>query len=395
MSYPGVIISVIPGLGKTAAMNDGVSALMAHATAIEGALVLGDPFMVTSLAELEAKGVTEAYDIAGKVLLWHHVKEFYTEAKQGTKLYIMPLAAATKVGDMVDKTKTNASKLLYFAKGEIRLLAVTSMSEAMTTLKANIGKAQELYKWSFDNAMPCSIMIEGRVFPTDYTAALDLRTECAANRVSVVVSQDPTVAVLDAAYAGYANVCLAMGRASAMAVSRNIGRVRSGALIPTAAGFSNGKKDGDVGYYDGGQLAVIDSKGYIFMRSHIGKAGYYFNHDHAACAVTDDCSSLSRGRTIDKAVRIMSAANIEEVLDDVELDPTTGRIAPDIIKDYQQRCYDAIMSQMEDEISGASVYVDAEQDVLATDKLKSRLSIVSHGLTATVEVEVGFTKTIE
>lgn len=395
MNYPGVKISVLQGgLGRVAPMDDGVAAIMAHAVAITGKVTLGDPFYVRGLAELEAKGVTEAADIAGKILLWHHVRDFYAEAAEGAKLYIMPLATTVKMVDMVDKTKTNVTKLLNFAKGEIRLLAVTSMNELYTTLKTNVGKAQELYYWTFDNAMPLSIMLEGRAFPTTANTAINLRQECAANRVSVVVSQDPTVASKDAVYAGYANVGIALGRASVNAVSRNIGRVKSGALTVNASGFSNGKKDTDVDYYDNAMLADIDSKGYIFMRSHVGKAGYYFNHDHTASPVTDDCSGMSRGRTIDKAVRIMASVNVDEILDDVELDPSTGRISPEIVKDYQQRCHDAIMNQMRDEISGASVYVDADQDVLSTDTLKSRLTIVAHGITATVEVEIGFSKSI-
>jgi len=84
-----------------------------------------------------------------------------------------------------------------------------------------------------------------------------------ANAVSVVISQDPVVAALDAAFANYANVCYAMGIAAGIHVGRNIGRVLNGALDMDTAGLS----DNTTVEASAADLDAIDALGYI-LRGH-------------------------------------------------------------------------------------------------------------------------------
>ncbi|MBQ4278354.1 MAG: DUF2586 family protein [Rikenellaceae bacterium] len=395
MGLPDVNINVVNGLEKTAEVDTSVSGLIAHATEIAEKMPLGVPFAITSLDELEAKGVNEAYDITGKVLLWHHVRDFYTTAAKGTMLYILPLASSVKMADMVDPAGSNISKLLTYAKGTITLLAVTAMAEKASTIVTNVGKAQQLYAWALARHMPLNIILEGASFPATYTEAPNIRQDGIANRVTVVISQDPDVAAKDAAFAGYAQPALYMGTLAANTVNRSPARVRSGALPVIKTAISNGKQEGTAGYYDDDQLGAIHDMGYVFMRTFIGKAGYYWSGDYTAVAATDDCDKVQKGRTLDKAIRIMYSVNVDELNDDVEIDTSTGRMMPEVIKAYQKRCEDAILEQMDDEISGVAVYVDETQDVLATDKLKAQLAIVGHGYTANIDLEIGFTKTLK
>ena len=276
------------GLGKIAQRNDAISGLIADAVAVDEKIAIGEPILLTSLAEAESKGITKAYDLANKVLLWHHVHDFYAMAPKGTKLYLMPVAKQTPMATVLATADGAATKLLTFAKGEIRQLALASMSEDFANLATNVAAAQALYTWAAQRNKSVQILLEGREFVEDYSTAVSLR-EMSANRVSVVISQDPLVAVEDATYSAYAQVGLLLGSVAAVPVSRDIARVRNGALPVSAAGISNGKNSNNVGYYDDDQLSAIDDKGYIFMRTFDGMSGFYWSADYTAVAPTDDC----------------------------------------------------------------------------------------------------------
>lgn len=77
------------GLGKTAVRQDGIAGLVADGVALPDKVALETPFVVTSLSEAESLGITEQYDKTNKVLLWHHISDFYAEAPRGTSLYVV------------------------------------------------------------------------------------------------------------------------------------------------------------------------------------------------------------------------------------------------------------------------------------------------------------------
>jgi len=376
------------GLGKSAARDDGTAGIVADAVAIDGRVAIGTPIAITSLAELESKGVTKAYDLTNKVLLWHHVRDFYLGADKGTKLYIMPVAKQTKMADVLDTSQGEAAKLLTYAKGAIRLLAIASMSETFAALTTNVTAAQSLFTWAAARNKATQILLEGRAFPSDYTTAPSLR-EMTANRVSVVISQDPTVAAEDAAYNDYAQVGLLLGTLAGIPVSRDAGRVRSGSIAVSASGISNGKQDGDVGYYDDDQLSAIDDLGYLFLRTYDGMAGHFWNADYTAVAGTDDCDTIRMGRTLDKAADLARLKALESLRDDVEIDTSTGYISVDVLHNIQADIETAVLTQMTDEISGVQCTIDPEQSLWdSSNPLVVDLEIVARGVIARIQIPV-------
>lgn len=394
MALPNVNISIVSGLGRTAAEDDSVSALVADAVAIAGHLTLGEPLAVTSLSELEALGVTEAWDKTNKVLLWHHASDFYAVAPKGTRLYIMPVTKETAYTALLSTSEGLAKKLLDYAKGTVKLLAVASMTETPSTLAASIVAAQKLAEFMRRRNKPLSILLEGRDFPATYTSAADLH-EQTADRVSVVIAQDADVAAQDDAYASYAAVGLALGTLAERSVNQSLGRVKSGSVPVAVAGISNGKKDGDTDYYDDDQLGVINDKGYLFLRSFSTRAGYYWNSDFTAAPLTDDASSIRMGRTLDKVVRIIDSRYTEELNEDYELDATTGYLNAAVVKNLQTSLYDAVMQQMSGEITDLQVIIDPEQSLLLSDTLKVSVRVVAHGIVAIIEVELSAVNSIE
>lgn len=396
------VTTIVTGgnLGRAMANQDGYAGLICHGVASDD-FALGDILIFRELAEAEAKGITVAYDTTNTVHLWRHIADFYLTAPAGTPLYVMPVAKTVTMAQMVAYDGNYAPALHESANGAIRLLSFATTDVTFANIILAAVDAQELYNWAFDNFMPCSIFLEGRSCPADLSTLGDLRdpsTGPDANRVSVVICNDAAITT-DAdgdptGYNGYAAVCLVMGRAAGIPVQRNIGRVKDGRLPVTTPALSNGDLIADLSL---ATLDGINGKGYIFMRNHVGKAGAFFNGDHTAVKIDSDFASISRGRPMDKAVRIVRQVYVEELLDDIDLDPATGKMAPEVLTAYQQSCDGAININMtaNGEISGGKTYVDPDQDVISTDKVKTKLKIVPKGMVKEIEVELGYTKTLE
>lgn len=394
MSLSNVTIVRQQGLAKTSRRNDGISGLIADAVAIDDKITIGTPMILTSLAEAESKGVTKAYDLANKVMLWHHIRDFYSMAPKGTTLYVMPVAKQTPMATVLATSDGAAAQLLNYAKGSIRQLALSSMSEDFANLATNVAAAQALYTWAAQRNKSVQILLEGREFVEDYSTAVSLR-EMSANRVSVVISQDPQVAVEDAAYAGYAQVGLLLGSVAAVPVSRDIARVRNGSLPLSSVGVSNGKNVNLAGYYDDDQLSAIDDKGYIFARTFDGLSGFYWSADYTAVAPTDDCDSIRMGRTLDKAADLARLKALEYLRDDVEIDSTTGNIAIEVVRNIESDIETSVLTQMAEEISGVECSIDPEQSLWdSASPLIAELAIVARGVIYRMQINVYYTNSL-
>lgn len=386
-------------LGRASAVLDGVSALIGSGVAVAGKFALGDVLPLRSLGDAEALGIDAAYDLANKVLIHRHIADFYANAGDGAELHVMPVVNTVTMADMADVTKTYAPALLDGLKGRVRLLIISRVPPADYVAAAvdqfdpdvwaAITKAQALYASEFLKHRPVQILIEGRDYQGTAASAKDLRT-LAANRVSVVMAQSADVAALDARFAAYASVGVAAGRLAAISVQRNLGRVKDGAIILSGeAAFSDGTKLSAVAQ---ASLDALDGFGYIFLIERDGRAGYYFNNDHTACALTDDYAYIHRGRSIDKAARLIRQVYLEELLDDIEVDPITGKMAAAVIKAYQRAGEKAIEINMlsNSEVSGVKVFVDPDQDILSTDKVSTVMRIVPKGMANEFEVKLSY-----
>jgi len=390
-------------LGRASQVLDGVSALIGTGVSVADKFALGDVLALRALSDAENLGITEAYDTANKSLLWHHIRGFYDNAGEGAELYVMPVANTVTMTQMLDKTGTHAPALLDSLKGRIRMLAI-SRTPASTYDPTYSGqfdpdvwtaaaKAQELYASEFLLHRPIQIFIEGRTFNGTAASATDLRnasTGLNANRVSIVIGTDYEVIGVFTEATDYASVTIPMGRAAAIPVQRNIGRVKDGGLVIRGeAGLSDGQP---ITTKTSAELSTLDELGYIFFIERDGKAGYYMNNDHCACPISDDFAYIHRGRPIDKASRIVRQTYLEELLDDVEVDAGTGKLSPAVVKHFQRAGEKAIQVNMlaNGEISGVSVFVDADQNILSTDELSVVMRIVPKGMINAIEVLLSY-----
>ncbi|WP_440132753.1 DUF2586 family protein, partial [Chitinophaga sancti] len=236
-----------------------------------------------------------------------------------------------------------------------------------------IPKAQQVASTYAAQFKPVRILLEGYNADIAHPDELvDLRTY-SCNRVGIIIGSTGHGAA----------VGLVLGRAAAIPVQRNLGRVKDGAL-PVTAAFINGKKIEDITGVD-----ALHDKGYIFFRTFVGRSGYYLNDDPMCAPATDDYSQLASGRVIDKAITICYQTYVEELNDEVAID-SEGKLSVPVIKYLQSKIETAVNTAMADEISSFSAYVDASQNVLSTGKIVVKASIIPVGYTKTIEVLLGF-----
>jgi Protein of unknown function (DUF2586) len=391
MGQPKVTVNQANGaLGRRAARLDGVAGLVLGAAAlaaVAGYAALGTPFVVNSLPEAEGLGITAAYDATNQVRVHGTIADFFREGS-GPELHVLLVPQATTLADMVDKTKLFGAKLLKDQGGRIKLLGLVRNppAGASTTVQDGLDQdvvsalalAKDLVATEQAQYRYVSIVLEGRGFAGNTASVKDLRAIDGplANRVSVLLGAEPTVSSI---YPGYAAVGLLLGRLARIPVQRNAGRVKSGAVPVLTAGLSNGL---NISSYTETQLDVLNDKGYIYLRKHVGVDGFYFNDDHTASPISDDFSGIARGRVLDKASTITRQVYVQELLDEIDVDPDSGRMQPAVIKSYQGAVETAIEREMQSqgEISGVQVDVDPDQNVLSTDRIETVVRITPKGV---------------
>jgi hypothetical protein len=384
-------------LGSVAPGADGVAGLVctAFTVASDGGLQVATPYVLRTLDDLVAMGVTAAADDANE-FLYRYVKQFYDEAGDGAQLWLMCFPDTVTQSELVDKDNDYAKALIKAAAGQIRVLGVAfkaspdytsdvadAVDSDMFTAMLN---AQALAEWATTSLFaPLFVLLETRRFDGAVQDLRDLATY-AYNRVGVLLG-DTQIGT------GGAAIGLLLGRVARIPVQRHVGRVRDGA-VKTLSAFIGDKPA------EQADAETINDKGYITFRTFIGKSGYFFADDSLATAVADDYRSIARRRTIDKAYRIAYLTLIEMLNDELPI-TNAGELVPAVAKSWEQEVETAIVSQMAAEGNlgidptdptdkGVQCYIDYTQKVVSTGKVEISLKVKPYGYAKYIDVKLGF-----
>lgn len=386
------------------AAADGVALLIVGVPAGYLATITAREFF--SRRDAEVAGFTEQADKTNNALAWEHIKDYYREVGEGFPLTVLPVDSATTLANLFtvgNAANTALQSVLQAKGGVVRLIGAALnpvVAEASTAtgvtadLLAAVPLAQAFAVAEFARFRPVDIVLEGRAFSATAAAASDLRT-LNSNSVGVTIGRDQLradelVAAGVTLASKYAAVGTVLGRLSASPVQRSIGRVRSGAIEGMRkAALSGGALVSELADTT---LDVLTDKGYIFPLIHPGKDGFYFNDDATCAPVTDDYAFFKDSRVIKKAARIARAIYLEELLEDVSVDPTTGKLPAIEIARFQNVLESAIETQMvvAGEAVAVSVFVDPNQNVTATDKIKAVVRITKKATARIIEATVEF-----
>lgn len=402
---PGINIPFQNGnLGQVIANPDGVFGLLASGTAVVGKFQLDTPYQLKSMEDVAALGILPD---TNNYRLYKTLKEFFAEAGEGTELWLMGFAKTTKVSDWFDVDeetgKAPAEKLLDTANGKITML-FTSFSpsgayevddeddgmDADVLVAANL--AQQLAEnYTEKKYAPFFVLLEAYAFNGTKTDLPNL-LESAFNRVEIFVGDSEkrtgTPASLGAA------VGILAGRYAKIQVHVHPGKVYDGPLANDKAYIL----DTPVELYD---VEALHDKGFVTMRTHVSKSGYYITDNHMACPVSDDYHYSNNRRVIDKAYRLAYVAALDFLLDDTPL-ISGGRVDPIYAKEVENRIESAIYAQMtaNGELSynpadakdrGVIARVDLEYNSGSNSKLKlSNLQVRNKGTNRWVDIPLGF-----
>lgn len=390
MALPGVSISLNNGgLGLVAPSDDSVVGIVFNGVAATS-LALGTSFQGFGLDDFEALGIDAAYDTTNTVKVWRTIKEFYDAAGDGAELWIMLVSQATTVTNILDKANAFAKKLLDNAQGRIRLLGVGRNPASGYTPSTSTDQIDADTLAALTTGQALANDMQAAFTPVRIIVGAYAYTGTSSTLVNLKALTKPNMAVLLGNTESGANnaIGILLGRLASVPVQRNPGRVKDGSLPILAAYLGTATLESAPS-----APTAIHDKGFITFRTYPGKAGYYFSDDPTCVAATDDYSSLARGRIIDKAIRIAYATYVEEILDEVEINPTNGQIATVKAKYYQALIENAIGTAMvgESEIVSVEAYVDPLQNVLSTNKICIDIRIVPYGYAKQIEVTLGFT----
>lgn len=386
MARPNVNITLGNGnLGRSAATDDGVAALLLTGAAVSGKLELNKHYQLSGTADLVALGATAD----NNPLVYKEVTAFYEQTGDGAELHLLVVAEATTLTQMCDSAADSPlRKLIDASGGRVRLVGVNKIPpteyEADTTQGIDkdaitaAEKAQAVIEsYAAGKVNPFRLLMPAPAFDAEVDSLFKPR-ESSTNAVCYVLASDD-------ATKHTAAIGRVLGRAASLSVHQSIGRVRSGS-IGTDMYLTDGQS-----YIDADGLAdSLHDAGYIIPVAYPRKNGAYLNGDPAAAPVTDDYAQLRYGRTVDKARIIVYDTLIDEILDDVDTD-SDGDLSAGQRTSYEGMIENAVLTQMNGEITSFAVSIPEGQNILTSETIRVVCRIQPKGVVETFEVTLEFT----
>jgi hypothetical protein len=408
-----IIIRKQGGLGRKALTEDMISGLVQNGVAVSGGAQLNTVYELNSPQDAINLGLDEAYDTTNLVLVFHHIKEFFRICPDG-KLFLMLISQATSLTTACLKTTTNGvAKLLRdpLVSGKIRQVAVALNPASGYTptiasgldndvLQVNTGvysgaavNLQALIAEEETLKRPVIGVLEGRSFTGVTANLLDARV-AVCPQVAITLGADKDVSARNALQNGYANVGAMLGMIARRQVNQNIGWVADSNLQDASTG--DYVKPGMAGNtllssYSETDLTALQTKGFITLKTYTGYPGCFFADSDTAIVTSNDYATIENNRVIQKAIRLVYARLVPFINSTIQVDASTGKIAPAVCKFFEQEAAQALSPmQTAQELSGLDTYVNPDQDVLSTSEITVNIEIVPTGVARKIIVPIGF-----
>lgn len=393
------------GLGRRVPSAAMITAAVMQAVAT-AEMPLDAIYELNSLDDVEALGLSEAYDSTNKVLTYHQLQRFFFRNPSAT-LHFMPVAQTVTLEEMVDKDEAYLSKVLKSKAGAIRQAFVAlnpadgyvpTISEGLDDdVAAAVTKAQALVDAEFQKDRYALIFIEGRSFTGTTTALTNFRTLVTqAPDVCVVLAADNDISTADDAYSGYAAVGDVVGLVSKASVGQNAGELTEDFNLQDEAeklflnaGLSSGNH---IDEYTDTDLETLNEKGYIFAAATPGIAGYHLDDTHTCARIDSDYAYIENVRTINEMIRAARASLLPRVKGRLFVDPDSGKIAPGTVKEMEVTTIasqDALLANG-DLSGGVDCYIDPDQNLLATSEFDVKLTGVPVAIGRQITLKIGF-----
>ena len=383
------------GLARTLPGKDHYAGLIFYSTTKPASWGANATREITSLKAAEDLDITA--DSATPLIqaIHYHLKRFfavYTYLGVSPKLWLTIADEPAAAYDFAEVTETQ-----NFAAGEIRTMGVF-VAEAISTTNLS---ALNTVAAALDSAhKPLSVIA---TFDTsavvDWTIVTDLRGQTCP-KVSISIGQDggnEGAALWDDGNLGFSlgDLGSVLAWATVKSVSENIAWPEKFPVAFDGEFDVPALSNGDLVSENEDKLDGLNTMGYIFLRKHVGLSGSYFNDSHTATDSTSDYAYLENNQTIDKAIRGVYAYLIKQLNRPISIDPASGKmdvLTVGFLENEAQRPLSAMISA--GELSGASVAIDPDQNVLSTSIIYVNIKLVINGVARTITVKIGFSQTV-
>lgn len=371
---PGVGVNVNSNnLQREVKKIDGVAAFV-----LTSAVMIGEVKTVFNLADAEAKG----YTLQDAPFIHAALQLFYSELGGSQKVYVMGVEDTMTLTQMVTSTNANGVKKLLLAGKDITHVFIDrEPSEAYnpgtgfldTDVPAAVLASSALINYQRTINRPFRLIVAGKV--VDLEEPVYEPIEANNTGVMVLLGENAT---------GKSLAALAIARVMKFGAHVKIGDGLNGPLT-IAEAFIGGKA---IEEFLPEELDIFANAGFCLVHQREGSAGYYFARDNMAGA--DDFKILVHGSLIDKAQRIAAAANTPflETSVRVNADGTINEADAVYLEEVTKQ---AILAQMNGQISNVDVIIPTDQNLIQSPNLRETVKIQPLGYLTWITLEMGLT----
>lgn len=377
---------------KTIAGQDHISGFLAYVTALPSGFTEESRIQACSSIETAEKlGITADETAAWEIRLLHYQLSQIFRLNPGVSLTVGLFAKPTGGTYTFSEIKT----LQNYAGGSIRQIAVWCGHKELAA--ADLTALQGMATTLQEADRPLSILYAPKVASvTDLDTNLAGAGKC---NVSVVIGQDGKGIAADL-YADTANtgkasvsgIGIALGIVSKAAVHQSIAwveRFPTGIELPA---FGDGTLLRDL---DTAIVESLDTARYLFFTTYDGFADSFFNDSHTMDEATSDYAMIENVRTMDKAVRAIRQALLPKLGGELYVDSSTGQLATYEVEYLTTLANEPLENmQKAGELSGVSVEIDPEQDVLSTSSIEIVIKQVPVGVLRRINCKIGYSKSV-
>ena len=375
---------------RALAGEDHISALLFYHNTLPDGFTTNDRIKaVSSIETAEGLGITADSSDWGIRVLHYQLTEIFN-LNPAISLYVGIYSPASEIS-----TFAEIKKIQNFAGGRIRQIGVWNGSVAMTTTDLN--SLQSIRTTLEQQNMPLSICYAPKV--GDVTQLAQDIAGSNRNGVSVIIGQDGagTAATLytDESNTSKASVTAIgewIGICSAASVHESIAWVEKFPTKIALPAFADGTLLRDL---DSAIIETLDTARYLFFVTYDGIAGAYFNDSHTMDSATSDYAYIENVRTMDKAVRGVRTYTLPKLGRPLKVDATTGKLETYVVEDLQLTANRALEAmEKAGELSGYSVEIDPDQNVLATSTVEMVIKNVAVGVMRQLKIKIGFAQSV-
>lgn len=389
--------------------SDGVMMIVSHAAAIGSTFALDTAYLLTKLEDLATLGITAATDTSNGVALYQQASEFYDEAGDGAKLWLVGVAKATAMSTYVasDGFKNlvrgttqadNANRCKMIGICYKVPTATQVATDFDSDVDACLTALQTTQTTLFAEGYQFSFIIDG----TNMSATI---TPATLTTLVTKAKYSGSVCITGTKANGVSAVGLALGRFARISVGHGFGAVEDGAVGTSTAYLTNGNLNlltssdtlivgvtylvsvdaitynsvsyaigstftavqGHTSFTGSGKVnavatnvaklfpADIDNLGekqFMFLRQWFNHSGYYWNDGATAGDTSKPLSTQEFNRVANKMAADALSFMIDTVGKNVPIDTKTGLVDAGYTGTLQSAFYDSYIKPLK--VSGGT-----------------------------------------